>query len=48
MELIKRVAKNIGLDYYKINSKADDIYAPVNERVQPPYKIGFRDLEIHK
>lgn len=49
MELIKRVSKNLGLDYYKINSKADDIYAPVNERVQPPLQNwlqGFRDSQM--
>lgn len=49
MALMNRFAKDLGLSPFKVNSKADDINATIDERIQPPIENwlqGFRDSEF--
>lgn len=48
-ELVKKIAKDRNLVPFKVNSKIEDIFAPVSERVQPPVEQwlqGFCDAEF--
>ena len=44
MEAVFNIAKNLKLTPFKANSKVEDFFAPINERIQPPLEkwlIGF-------
>ena len=48
MRIVNTCATQLNIKAFKVNSKADDIWAPIEERIQPPIEgwiSGFRDSD---
>lgn len=48
MRIVNTCATQLNIKAFKVNSKADDIWAPIEERIQPPVEDwirGFRDSD---
>ncbi len=49
MEAVFNIAKNLKLTPFKANSKVEDFFAPINERIQPPLEKwlkGFKESDL--